>query len=107
VSLPLLWQYSFSDFNEEAAERSRATVVAALDRIESERGGGEFLGGDPFTVADIAAAALLYRLAWPPQYPYELPEPPSEFLDSVLEHPAVGWIGDTYRRHRGRSAAVA
>jgi glutathione S-transferase len=96
------------EFNEEAAERSRGTVVAALDRIESEPGGGEFLVGDRFTVADLTAAALLYPLVWPPQYPYELLEPPpSEFRDSVPEHPTVGWIGDTYRRHRGLSAAVA
>jgi hypothetical protein len=40
------WMSRRYDFNQEAAARSRATVVAALDRIESERGGGEFLVGD-------------------------------------------------------------
>jgi glutathione S-transferase len=51
---PVAWRWMSRryDFNKEAAERSRATVVAALDRIESERGGGEFLVGDRFTVAD-------------------------------------------------------
>jgi glutathione S-transferase len=106
---PVAWRYMNQryDFSEEAAERSREALVAALDRIESERGGGEYLVGDRFTVADLAAAALLYPLAWPPEYHYELPEPPpSEFLDSLRAHPAVGWIADTYRRHRGESAEV-
>lgn len=106
---PVAWRYMNQryDFSEEAAERSREVILAALDRIESERGGGDYLVGDGFTVADLTAAALLYPLAWPPEYPYELPgPPPSEFMDSLRDHPAVGWIGDTYRRHRGQSAEV-
>jgi glutathione S-transferase len=106
----LAWRYMNRryDFGEEAAERSRAAVIAALDRIESERGGGEFLVGDSFTVADLTAAALLFPLAWPPEYPYEIPKPPpSEFLDSLHDHPAVGWIGEIYRRHRGSATEVA
>ena len=106
---PVAWRYMNQryDFTEEAAERSREALVAALDRIESERGGDEFLVADSFSVADLTAAALLFPLAWPPEYPYEVPvPPPSEFLDSLHTHPAVGWIGDTYRRHRGRSAEV-
>ncbi len=110
VVFPAAWRYMNRryDFSEERCERSREALVAALDRIESERGGGEFLVGGDLTVADVTAAALLYPLAWPPEYPYEIPErPPSEFIDSLRDHPAVGWIADTYRRHRGRSAEVS
>ena len=78
----------------------------ALDRIESERAGGENLVGDSFTVADLAAAALLSPLAWPAELQYDYPDLPSEFTDSVKDHPGVAWIRDTYRRHRGDSAEV-
>jgi Glutathione S-transferase, N-terminal domain len=50
-------------------------------------------------------AAVPARLA--PELQYEFPEPPpSEFLDSLADHPAVGWIGETYRSQRGESAEV-
>ena len=69
-------------FNEEAVKRSRETIVDALDRIEAERAGGDYLVGDGFTVADLTAAALLYPLVWPREYQYELPDPPRwEFLE--------------------------
>ena len=109
VIFPVAWRYMNKryDFSEEGAERSRGALIAALDRIESERGGGDYLVGDGFTVADLTAAALLFPLAWPPELQYEFPEPPpSEFLDSLADHPTVGWISETYRRHRGESAEV-
>ena len=109
VIFPVAWRYMNQryDFSEEGSERSRGALIAALDRIESERGSGDYLVGDGFTVADLAAAALLFPLAWPPEYPYEVPEPPpSAFFDSLRDHPAVAWIGETYRRHRGESAEV-
>ena len=92
---------------DEEVERSRPVLRAALDRIESERSGGEHLVGDAFTVADLNAAALLYPMAWPPEFPYELPvRASSEFLESLQKHPAVAWISETWRRYRGASAAV-
>ena len=82
-------------------------MAAALDRIESERAGRDYLVGDSFTVADLTAAALLYPMVWPPEFPYELPEPQRwEFLEPIRDHPALDWISETWRRHRGTSAAV-
>ena len=52
-------------------------LAAAVDRIESERDGRDYLVGESFTVADLTAAALLYPLVWPPEFQYDLPEPPS------------------------------
>jgi glutathione S-transferase len=106
---PLGWRYMSRryDFDQESFERSRIALVAALDRIESERAGGGHLVGDTFTVADLTAAALLFPLVWPPEFQYELPDPPSsEFLESVKDHPALDWIRETWRRFRGRSAEV-
>jgi glutathione S-transferase len=107
--MPVSWPYIKKryDFTEEEFQRSRDTLVRALDRIESERAGGDHLVGDRFTVADLAAAALLYPLAWPAELQYDYPDPPpSEFTDSVKDHPGVAWIRDIYRRHRGTSAEV-
>ena len=106
---PFVWRYMSARyrFTEQAVEDSRETLAAALDRIESERAGRNYLVGDTFTVADLTAAALLYPLVWPPEFPYELPEPLRwEFLEPMRDHPALGWIRETWQRHRGASAAV-
>jgi glutathione S-transferase len=95
------------DFTEATVKRSRGTLAAALDRIETERDGGDYLVGESFTVADLTAAALLYPLVWPVQFPYKLPDPPRwEFLEPLRDHPALGWISEIWRRRRSSSAAV-
>jgi glutathione S-transferase len=109
TSFPFVWRYMSARyrFTEEAVERSRATLAAALDRIETEREGRDYLVGERFTVADLTAASLLYPLVWPPEFQYELPDPPElEFLKGMREHPALNWIREIWRRHRGRSAEV-
>ena len=109
ASFPFVWRYMSAryDFTEESVERSRKTLVEALDRIESERRGGDYLVGETFSVADLTAAALLYPTVWPPEFPYELPDPPRwEYLEPMRDHPALDWISETWRRHRGASAAV-
>lgn len=104
AGFPIGWQvmkrrYRF--YEHDAAE-AREAIRVALDRIEAERNGRDHLVGDSFTVADLTAAALLYPLALPlPEFPYRLPEiPPTPNLDELRAHPAVGWIRDTWRRHR-------
>jgi glutathione S-transferase len=102
ASFPVVWRYLSKryTFDEPAVEQSRGTLVAALDRIEAERDGGDYLVGDSFTVADLTGAALLYPLVWPPEFQYELPEAPrSEFLESVRVQPAREWIYVVWRRH--------
>ena len=109
ATLPIGWRYVRRryGFDEESFQRSKLVLVAALDRIESERNGRSYLVGESFTVADLTAAALLWPMVWPPEYPYRLPEPPpSEFRESVAGHPALGWITGIWQRHRGASAAV-
>jgi len=91
-------------------EADRATVHAALERIEETRQGRAYLVGDAFTVADLTAAALLSPILQPPeiQYPLRVTWPPSleEYRAAVLEHPAARWAMEIYREHRGRSAEV-
>jgi glutathione S-transferase len=94
----------------ERLEADRATVAAALDRIEQQRQGRDYLVGAAFSVADLTAASLLSPLLQPPQiqYPAQIEWPPclSGYRDSVLRHPAAQWAAEIYRRHRGRSAEV-
>jgi glutathione S-transferase len=109
VAFPFVWRYMSARyaFNEEAVKRSRETLIAALDRIEAERSGGDHLVGEEFSVADLTAASLLYPLVWPAEYQYDLPEATEwEFLEGNRDHPALRWITETWRRHRGTSAAI-
>ena len=91
-------------------EVDRATVNAALDRIEQERQ-GPYLVGDAFTVADLTAAAMLGALLQPPeiQYPLRVELPPylQDYGATLLRHPATQWAANIYRLHRGRSAEVS
>ena len=52
--------------------RARA-ILARMDRLEAELDGGEYLVGDSFSVADLAAAALFTPIVRPPERPF-LPE---------------------------------
>jgi glutathione S-transferase len=92
-------------------ELDRATVNAALDRIEQQRQGHAYLVGDAFTVADLTAAAMLSPLLQPPeiQYPLSvtLPAYLQNYRATLLQHPATQWAGWIYRLHRGRSAEVS
>lgn len=91
-------------------EQDRATVAAALDRIEQQRQGRDYLVGGAFTVADLTAAALLSPALQAPetQYPLqvELPAYLLEYRDAVRAHPAAQWALGIWRRHRGRSAEL-
>jgi glutathione S-transferase len=96
----------------EAAANSRAKIVAAIDRLEREISPNGYLVGDSFTVADLTAAALLYPVGRPPEFPYEivadedLPTSWREFVDSLRQRPGGRWVGEIYRRHRGDSAEL-
>jgi len=97
--------------SDSKLEADRATVNAALDRIEQERQGRAYLVGDAFTVADLTAAAMLGALLQPPeiQYPLRVELPPylQDYRDTLLQHPATRWAAGIYRLHRGRSAEVS
>jgi glutathione S-transferase len=93
--------------SEETAEESRRAVLAALDRLESELDGNEYLVGDRFSVADLTAAALFYPLVLPPEAPNQLANLPAgiqAFRAPLTERPGYRWVEETYSRHRKRAA---
>ena len=96
--------------SEESAERSRAKVGAAMDRLELELDAveGPHLAGDAFSVADLTAAALFYPIVAPPEAP-SVPEPTpefAEFRDRFRDRSGFRWVEETFARHRrsGRAA---
>jgi len=92
----------------EAADRAREAIVVALDKLEAEleRGEGEFLVGDSFSVADLAAASLFYPLVVPPEGPLppDLPRPPAleRFRENLKDRRGYKWVEETFRKHRRR-----
>ena len=99
--------------NPDSAERSRETVVAAMDRIERERGPSGYLVGDTFSVADLTAAAILSVLVRPPEFPYHQVDPARDpedlrlWREGLVDHPAFEYVLQMYARHRGTTAEVA
>jgi glutathione S-transferase len=92
----------YSTANEAGVQEARRKVLAALDRLEAELDGREFLVGDRFSVADLTAAALFYPLALPEEGPWQ-PVRTAAFLelqDSVRERPGIRWVEETFRRYR-------
>jgi glutathione S-transferase len=92
-------------------EVCRAKTVNALDRLETELEGREYLVGDRFSVADLTAAALFSPLVAPAEYQYQLMqerwgEEWQAFRDSLADRRGFRWVEETYRRHRGSSAEV-
>jgi glutathione S-transferase len=87
----------------------RAAILAAMDHLEAELDGGEYLVGGAFSVADLTAASLFTPIVRPPERPF-LPEqvvPAIEaFGDELMDRPGGRWILDTYARHRGSYAGA-
>jgi glutathione S-transferase len=94
--------------SDEDAERARAGIVAAMDRLDAEleHGDGEFLVGNGLSVADITAASLFYPLVVPPEGPLspDLQRPPAfdRFRESLSDRRGYKWVEETFRRHRHR-----
>jgi glutathione S-transferase len=89
------------------AQRARAKLATALDRIIAERKPSGYLVGESFTVADLAAAALLFPLAMPGELQYRYPQLPAwDELSPHAKHPAIPWVREMYHRHRGPSSAM-
>lgn len=95
--------------NEAGAADAVQEIEAAMDRIESELGGGDHLVGDSFSVADLTAAALFTPLLAPPERPWAPPtlRPPlQEFRERLGERPGGRWVFETYARYRGAPVPV-
>ena len=88
-------------------------IVAAIDRIEEELGSGDYLVGDAFSVADLAAASLLYPIVAPADGPVERRGPlqghRSASASRSWSADGFKWVGEMFARHRepARAAAAA
>jgi glutathione S-transferase len=102
----------FGARDERAAEVAGERVLAALDRLDAEleAGGGEYLVGGAFTVADLTAASLLYPLVLPDEGPLppdaDPPEGLERFRAPLKERPGFRWVAEMFRRHRRPRAAA-
>jgi glutathione S-transferase len=94
----------FNAGSNRIAERSRAKVLAALERLEVELGESEYLVGDRFSVADLTAASLFYPLASPAEGPVPGDQMAAEgferFRAPLYERRGVEWVREMFRRHR-------
>lgn len=98
------------DVNEASAAEAREGVYAAMDRLESELGSGDYLVGDSFTVADLAGAALFTPLLAPPERPYApatVTPPLQEIREELNARPGGRWVTEMYARHRGAAVLAA
>jgi glutathione S-transferase len=93
---------------EEAVADGFAGTQAAFDFVAKEAGPEGYLVGGAFSVADLAAAALLAPAVQVEHPAMRKPEPmPDAFrawLDRWVDHPGAAWVVDMYRRHRPPSA---
>jgi glutathione S-transferase len=96
--------------NRDSAEQGWEKTAAAMDRLESELGGRDYLVGDRFTVADLTAASLFFPIVRPDEAQYQVPDPLPEVLverrEAFATRPGFKWVQEMYSRHRGESAEV-
>lgn len=93
------------DTRPERVRSSRAAIEQAFDVIERRTGDGRHLVGERLTIADVTAAALLAPLATPDEHPVYASAPYragiAELVAPWRERPALAWVRDLYREHRG------
>jgi glutathione S-transferase len=111
TAAPLAKRIIRADYGADAAHAaaSRAAIVAAADRVESELQPSGYLVGDGFSVADLAGAALFTPLLEPagrPHLPAVAPAAVAALRDELDAREAGRWVHEMYARHRGRSHAI-
>ena len=102
IGKPFVW-VRYGAGPQDAAEEARNRALDACDRLEDELGGGDYLVGDSFTVADLTGASVLYPAVRPSGAP-QLPPPPERleaFRQELEGRRAVEWAREMYARHRG------
>ncbi len=96
--------------SQGSAREGLKRTQEALDFVAMRCGPEGYLVGKQFSIADLAAATLLFCLVLPEQYPVAFPRPYPASLENWLlqwqDHPGSAWVREIYRRHRGQSYAV-
>jgi glutathione S-transferase len=94
----------FQTVSDDRADEALDKVMAALDRLESELGDGQYLAGERFSVADLTAAPLFYPLVLPAEGPLqmELPAAVANMRAAIEERRGYRWVQEMFSRHRRR-----
>jgi glutathione S-transferase len=93
----------FATGSADRARDAEERVERALNRLDADLDGGEYLAGERFSVADLTAAALLYPFALPSQTPWapsRLPGAWVQFSGRNRDRPSHAWVLEMYRCHR-------
>jgi len=92
----------------DAAAAARVQFDTAMNELAAELGDRDYLIGDAFSRADLAAASLLSLLALPPEHPFpwgDVPAPEARaFIDDYTDNPVIQWVRNLYRKHRVAAA---
>jgi glutathione S-transferase len=97
------------DITDETAAAAFDGIRAAMDRLEAELAGNDYLVGDAFTVADLTGAALFTPLLapaerrWAPKRLAPILMAAREELDA---RPGGRWVHEMYARHRGAAVTA-
>ncbi len=96
--------------NQDRAKEGLQRIQEALDFVAMHCGPEGYLVGKQFSIADLAAATLLFCLVLPEQYPVAFPSPYPASLERWLlqwkDHPGSAWVREIYRKHRGHACAI-
>ncbi len=96
--------------DQASIDEAAAGTEEGLDFVAARAGPSGHLIGDSFTVADLAAAALLAPAANPPDSPMSRPEPIPISIQSWHVrwegHPGIEWVLRQYRESRPPSAEL-
>lgn len=90
---------NISSTSADAANRQLGEVLARLNsRLENR----QFLVGDSFSRADLAAASLLAPFTRPEQYGISWPRPYPEDLETIisLHGDKLTWVNNFYHTYR-------
>jgi glutathione S-transferase len=101
----------FGVSDPEAAALARTKILVALDRLEQELDGHEYLVGDTFTVADLTAASLFNPIVLPDEGPIPNETPGArgieEFRAPLTDRDGFKWVEEMFSRHRIPAQAAA
>jgi glutathione S-transferase len=94
----------FMEINDATAEQSLQRIRQGVERLNARYQQREYLVGDRFTRADLAAAALCAPLFMPARYGLDWPDPMPEPLASTARElaPQLEWAQRIYRDWRQR-----
>jgi len=93
---------SFMKINEKSAALAKQKIKRAIDKINTHLNGRQYLTGNEFSRADLAAAALLAPLILPEEYALDWPSPmPAELQNTMDEwYHDLHWVRRMYKEHR-------